>query len=421
MLRVRLIASIAAALLAVAGTAVSASGTAQAAGGVGAGGQPATWNADQAHIAGAQNAGHEGAGVVVAVVDGWIDASHPDFAAADGSSRVLPGADCRTGICVNGPATPDACGHGTHVAGIVASGRYGVAPDATILPVVALEASPGNGCSGSAMAVAAAISWASSHGAQIINLSLADDDGPGLLGGPAVTVAIDAAAACGILVVVAAGNDGTTSDGPGYGDDALVVAATGPSGALASYSDQGPNVQLAAPGGDNGGGVCTLQTCIASTWIDHEYALLAGTSMAAPDVAGTAALILAAYPSAGRDRLMVALERTAHPIAGTEFGLLDAAAAVRLSASLATAPPSAAARALPSARVTPASASPHRSSSAKVPAPRTFPAPQSVPAHEAAATRSQGPQGPWLIAVVLLLAVSLALGWSVPIVFGRRR
>jgi hypothetical protein len=137
--------------------------------------------------------------------------------------------------------------------------------------------------------------------------------------------------------------------------------------------------------------------------------------MAAPEVAGTAALILGAYPLAGRDRLVVALESTAHPLAGTQFGLLDAAAAVHLSASLATSSPSAALTATPPARVAPASVPPHSSSSARVPAPRT------LSAHQATADHGQRPQGPWLIAVVLLLAVSLALGWSAPIVLGRQR
>jgi len=368
--------------------------------------QPVTWSAQQANVPAAQALGHGGAGIVVAIVDGWVDGTHPDFTSANGATRVLAGADCRTGVCVPGPAAPDACGHGTHVAGLVASSRYGVAPAATILPVVALASATGGGCSGSSTAVAAGIGWAADHGAQVINLSLADDSSPGLLGGSDVTNAIDAAAAHGILVVVAAGNNATTSTSPGYGDTALVVAATGPSGALASYSDSGLNVQLAAPGGDNDGGVCSAATCIASTWLDHQYALLAGTSMAAPEVSGTAALILGAYPGAARARLIVALESTARPLAGTQFGLLDAAAAVRLAASLRPTTPSR------SAQVSPASA-PHPSASPKVPAPRTI--------STQAPSAGDGPRGPWQFALVLLLAVSLALGWHAPTLLHRKR
>src|SRR4051794_41660546 len=85
----------------------------------GSAGEPTqqTWYGNQIHLYGAQAAGRSGAGVTVAVLDGWIDRTHPDF-----EGRVLAGADCRSGTCRPG-MTHENCGmhHGTHVAGTVAA------------------------------------------------------------------------------------------------------------------------------------------------------------------------------------------------------------------------------------------------------------------------------------------------------------
>src|SRR5205085_7858065 len=94
----------------------------------------ASWNFHQIRVTtAAQQAGHDGRGVIVAVVDTWVDKSNTN----EFGNRVLAGADCANqgGKCTPGPAKPDDCGHGTHVAGTVASTNWGVAPDATILPV----------------------------------------------------------------------------------------------------------------------------------------------------------------------------------------------------------------------------------------------------------------------------------------------
>jgi subtilisin family serine protease len=287
-----------------------------------------TWNFQQAHIPGAQAPGRNGAGVTVAVVDTWIDWKHPAF-----GGRFVDVVDCvnsASGGCRDHVQAPDQCVHGTHVAGTVGSSTYGVAPAVSLLAVQVLSYDPSNGeCSGSTADVAAGITWAAHHGAKVINLSVGELV-PGLFQASDVTAAVHEAASAGAVVVVAAGNSGLplTDD---YGADALLVAATGPSGGLASYSDYGGSVSLAAPGGDDGlGGLaaCSTSTCVYSTEPGDRYGLLEGTSMAAPHVSGAAALLLAQAPGRGRADVMRTLETTARPLGGAGHGLLDAAAAL---------------------------------------------------------------------------------------------
>jgi subtilisin family serine protease len=303
--------------------------------------QPTTWNFTQADIPAAQPLGNYGRGVLVAVVDTWVDATQPQF-----GGRVVDEADCLTGTCLDHTAAPDECVHGTHVAGTIASEDYGVAPEADILAVQVLSGPPGStpdpnaACSGSATAVAAGIRFAVDHGARIVNLSLADQI-PGVFQSSAITSAVAYAAAHGVLAVFAAGNDSLPLT-DSYGNDALVVAATGPSGQLASYSNYDSpltgGVAVAAPGGDTGGsGTCQTSDCILSTFPDDELGLLEGTSMAAPHVAGLAALLWSQDPSRSLANVISTIESTASPRAGTGYGLIDAQAA--LAQEAATHPP----------------------------------------------------------------------------------
>jgi subtilisin family serine protease len=287
--------------------------------------QPCTWNFEQAGVYQAQSLGNQGAGVLVAVVDTWVDPTHPDF-----GGRVEDEVDCLSGSCVDRTFAEDACVHGTHVAGTIASTSYGVAPKAEILALQVLSYDPQSGqCTGTTGAVAAAIRFASAHHARVINLSLGDLL-PLLTQSQAVTAAVQAAAAAGAVVVIAAGNDSLPLTDY-YGSSALLVAATGPSGRLASYSDDYGSVSLAAPGGDAGaGGQCTLEDCVLSTFPGGAYGLQQGTSMAAPHVSGTAALLLAEHPSWSPAQVVNALEVTARPLAGAGHGVLDAGAALAL-------------------------------------------------------------------------------------------
>ena len=282
-----------------------------------------TWNFDQVRVPLARADGRSGAGVTVAILDSWVDAGHKDF-----EGRVLAGADCVGGTCRPGPASPDKCDHGTHVAGTVAASSFGVAPQARILPVRVLtfEDSSGN-CVGQPDDVAAGIHWAVAHGAQVLNLSLGPDV-PGLSQSSAIPAAVRDAAAAGVVVVFSAGNNSLPVT-DSYGGDALIVAATGRSGGLASYSQRGAGVDLAAPGGDpKQKDVCTQSDCITSLYPGNRYAVAAGTSMAAPHVSGIAALLLAQQPGRGRSDVFNRLTSTAHPLSGAGSGLVDAAGAL---------------------------------------------------------------------------------------------
>ena len=239
-----------------------------------------TWHAEQAGVPDARSAGRGGEGIVVAVLDSWVDGAHPDL-----SGRVLPGADCLRGTCIPGPAGADRCDHGTHVSGTVAATSFGVAPRATVLPVRVLAYDPASGeCVGQPDDVAAGIRWAITHGARILNLSLGPDV-PGLSRSTAIPAAVDEAAQAGVVVVFSAGNASLPVT-DSYDGNALIVAATGPSGALASYSQRGAGVDLAAPGGDP----VTPDVC---THLDGRAARQRGRRAAAGAGPG-------AHPGAGR-------------------------------------------------------------------------------------------------------------------------
>ncbi len=127
----------------------------------------ASWSDRLADVPGAAALAGGGRGVTVAVLDTWVDVTHPDF-----EGRVDPGVTCAQGRCTPGADRPDACDpHGTHVAGIVASTRYGVAPLAKVLPIRVLTSRTGV-CAADAADVALGIRYAIAHHVKIINVSL---------------------------------------------------------------------------------------------------------------------------------------------------------------------------------------------------------------------------------------------------------
>ena len=302
--------------------------------------QPATWNFTQADIPGAQALGNYGSGVLVAVVDTWVDPHQSQF-----GSRLVDEADCLgSGGCQDHSYHPDSCVHGTHVAGTIASSSYGVAPEADILAVQVLsgpdgQPDPNASCSGDANTVAKGIDFAVAKGAKVINLSVAEEV-QGVFQNSAITASIQNAAQKGVVVVVAAGN-GPADTGLGvpltddYGSSAFLVAATAPTGQVASYSDFGGSINIAAPGGDTAAsntGTCSTADCILSTWPDDKLGLMEGTSMAAPHVSGLAALLVSQNPSRGLANVFSTVEHTAQPLSGAGAGIIDAKKALEVEA-----------------------------------------------------------------------------------------
>jgi serine protease len=260
-----------------------------------------------------------GSGVTVAVIDTGVDATHPDLA-----GQVLTGYDEINGTA---GATTDPNGHGTHVAGTIAAltgngvGVSAIAPDTKILPIRVLGADG----SGYMSTAANGIVYAADHGANVINMSLGSEDQDS-----SVSTAITYARSKGVVVVAAAGNErqsGSPASYPAADAGVIAVAATDSTDTVASYSNQGSYVDVAAPGSSI---LSTYPTALASSG----YATLYGTSMASPHVAAVAALLKAYNPSLTPDQVEQALESSAVDLgaAGRDndygYGRIDAAAAL---------------------------------------------------------------------------------------------
>jgi subtilisin family serine protease len=232
------------------------------------------------------------AGIVIAVVDSGIDIGHEDLsdnlwvntaewsgtagADDDGNGYVD---DLVGWSFVNGGSNDisDAYGHGTHVAGIAAAegnnrrGIAGVCWDCRLMTLRVLDSS-GNGTYSD---VAEAVVYAVNNGARIINLSLGGEPYSQQLE-DAVEFAYDH----NVLVVAAAGNYGESVLYPAAYDSTFAVAASGQDDRHASYSNDGPQVDVSAPG-----------SSIYSTCTSNRYCTKTGTSMATPHVSGLAGLI----------------------------------------------------------------------------------------------------------------------------------
>ena len=212
-----------------------------------------------------------GTGVGVAILDTGIDDEHEDLPEPEDGTNTID--DTHWG--------DDGSGHGTHVAGTVAAldndkGVVGVGPEIDLYAVKVLD----DDGSGTWSSVAAGIEWAVEEEIPILNMSLGGDESETL------GDAVQEANYKGHLIVASAGNDGNP---PGNGEnvgypaayeEVIAVAASDENDNRASFSSTGPEVELIAPGVD-----------VLSTIPDDDYEEYDGTSMSAPHVAGSAALV----------------------------------------------------------------------------------------------------------------------------------
>ena len=252
------------------------------------------------------------ASTIIAIVDTGVDRTQPDL-----RGRVLKGWDF-----VNNDNNPrDDNGHGTAVAGVAAAaandgvGIAGLCWHCDILPVKVLNAAG----SGAHSNIAAGIIWATKHGADVINMSLA---------GPSQSNVVAAAVAYarnhGVVVVAAAGNEGSSRHFYPAADPGVIsVGATNSSDRMYSWSNRGAWVKLSAPG-------CALTGKPGPAWT-----WWCGTSFATPVVAGIAALMKSLRPGMSRAAIERTLLSSTVKVRGVSNGRIDAARAVRTAWNLA--------------------------------------------------------------------------------------
>jgi subtilisin family serine protease len=270
-------------------------------------GAPAAWEA-----------GYTGEGVTLAVLDTGVDTTHPDL------DDVLVGSRDFTGM----GSTTDHHGHGTHVASIaLGSGEAsdgvnrGVAPGADLLVGKVLGED-----GGATSWVIEGMEWAASEGADVVNMSLgergnhSDGTDPGSLAVNALS------AQYGTLFVISAGNEGENGNGtvaaPGAADAALTVGAVDDADEVTSFSSRGPRggdsalkPDVTAPG-DEIVAARAVGTEMG-TVVDEQHVALSGTSMAAPHVAGAAAVLKQARPELTGQELKAILMGSAQHTSGT--------------------------------------------------------------------------------------------------------
>lgn len=213
-----------------------------------------------------------GGGLRVAVIDTGVSSAHPDL-----KGHVVPGYNSI--VNSTSASTQDGNGHGTHIAGIIgallnnaAGGIAGFAPNSRIVPVKAL----GDNGVGTTTDVAEGITWAANSNVRVINLSMA-----GTGSSSSVASAINYARSIGVVVVAAAGNSGCSLLGapeyPAAYPGVVGVAATEQSNAVASYSDCGNWVDIAAPGTN----ILSTMPSLAIAGCGGAYCYASGTSMSA--------------------------------------------------------------------------------------------------------------------------------------------
>jgi hypothetical protein len=262
---------------------------------------------DQIHVDAAwAAAGGSKTSIIVAVVDTGVDLTHPDLV-----GNLIGG----TNLLVTGAKPLDDNGHGTNVAGIIAAssnndkGIAGIAPNVKIMPIKALES---DGTGGEAK-LGQGIRYAVDHGAKIVVLSLGLNKYSNEL-----AAIVQNAEDHGVLLIAAAGNEGTSVKYPAAYPTVLAVGGVTADKHADYRSNFGPELDLVAPWD------------VFTTKLGGGYEYKDGTSMSAPQVAGVAALLLSKYPHMTpveiRDQLLQTAEDLESPgwDATTGYGFLRA-------------------------------------------------------------------------------------------------
>lgn len=215
--------------------------------------------------------GEKGEGIVIAILDTGIDLGHPDL-----RDKIAGGVNCVD----KGATVDDDNGHGTHVAGIIS----GVAPEAKLLICKVLDGEGSGSYHSIIQGIKYAAQWRGSKGerVRVINMSLG-----GSYNDPKMYKAILEAAAEGILITVASGNEGDANPEtfeygyPALYQECITVAACDENMKLAGFSNEHLQVDIIAAGVN-----------VKSTYPKSQYAVLSGTSMATPHIAGALALVI---------------------------------------------------------------------------------------------------------------------------------
>ncbi|WP_158056687.1 S8 family serine peptidase [Halorussus halophilus] len=293
--------------------------------------QTLDWGQDRIDSEVAHANGETGAGADIAIIDTGIDDDHPDLSANIGSGKSFVACSTKGGCRYGAKPANNTCNyswtddndHGTHCAGIAdavdnSQGVVGASTDATLHAVKVLDKCG----SGSFSDITAGVEYVADQGWDVGSMSLGASSGSS-----ALRDACQYAVNNGVFLVGAAGNSGPCTDCVGYPaayPEVMAVSSTNSSDGLSSFSSQGPEVDIAAPGTD-----------IYSSVANGTYDTFSGTSMATPHVAGVAGLLMAnGYTNTeARNQLASTAEDIGLGSNESGAGLLDAAAALGLDSS----------------------------------------------------------------------------------------
>lgn len=282
--------------------------------------------------------GFDGTGIAVAILDTGVQTTHPFFAGKVVSEACYSGGmfGQSSTLCPNGQTSQigpgagvncslsisSACFHGTHVAGIAAGngasagvGYSGVARGAQIVSIQVFSRFDNNAVQAWSSNIIAGLervyALRNQYTFASVNLSLGNGAFSGNCDGDPLKASIDNLRSVGIATVVAAGNDGSTSQisSPACISTAVGVGSTEKNDVVSSFSNIAAFLSLLAPGGS-----------ILSAYPGNQFALASGTSMAAPHVTGAFAVIKQAAPGASVSTILSALQQTGVPITDTRPG-----------------------------------------------------------------------------------------------------